>query len=61
MDDALTSSYNVPLFATVNPMVVISALLAANTVPPCIWAIALTMAKPRPWLLSLSVREESTR
>src|SRR6218665_1047168 len=35
--------------AVVNPMVVTPPVLAANTLPPCISAMALTIARPRPW------------
>ena len=47
------------------PIVVVPSVLSANTPPPCILAIALTIANPRPWpcswLWSLSLRAASTR
>ena len=43
------------------PTVVMPPLLAANTLPACIAATALTMAKPSPWLSPLLVRAVSTR
>jgi len=43
------------------PNVLVPWSLCTNTSPPCISAIALTMANPSPWLAPLLLREASTR
>jgi len=34
---------------TLNPIVVVPSVLEANTLPPCMFATALTIARPSPY------------